>query len=120
MVATYRYMEDAGELSGKYVFVRKSERRINDCAFELVMPPVGGVGVLAYGNGHVEEQTGWARLLRGWDVEERRFLVGFAERLLACYFEEKRWRQIGGLFLFFLCCRMFCLCFCHLSFRLPW
>lgn len=43
-------------MSGKYVFVRKSERRINDCAFELVMPPVGGVGVLAYG--HVEERTG--------------------------------------------------------------
>ena len=51
-------MEDAGEQSGRYVFVGESERRINDCAFELVMPPVGGVEVLAYGNGHVEERTG--------------------------------------------------------------
>ena len=66
---TYRSMGDVREPSGRYVFVDESDRTINDCAFGLVMPQLvmvremwvdapsdrhGGVGVLAYGDGHVE------------------------------------------------------------------
>lgn len=78
---TYRSMGDVRDPSERYVFIGESERTINDCAFGMVMPQLvmvremwvdapsgrhGGVGVLAYGDGHVEgrrwldERTGRA------------------------------------------------------------